>query len=359
MSDISTLFKSGRKYIRLRDADKDTLFTELLSLLSSGLDFTTSFQLLISGENNRKVKLLLTTVYDKVVFGSTLWQAMEDTGAFTGLDYGVVRIGEETGRLTESLSFLGDYYRKKNEQKKIVSSATTYPVIILFTALLVVFFMMAFIVPMFEQVYNRMGSELPAITRLIISLSGKTPLVLALLFIAAIGFVIIHRSAKESDTYKNITSRLILRLPVASRIVRKNQQAHFCKLLYLLTASGVPLLTGLDMLSGIMTFYLYRGSLGKIAVGIERGESLWSNLSVFPALYDNKLVTLLRVGEETNKLPEMLEKQGDDLSRSLEHQLKQLGNILEPVMILFVGVIVAVILISMYLPMFKLGGIMQ
>lgn len=169
-SDLIGTIRGNIDSPRLKDTDKETLYSELLSLLSSGLDFSNSFNLLISGEENGKTKKLLTVIFDKMV------------------------------------------------------------------------------------------------------------------------------------------SRFILAMPVGGDIVRKNQQAQFCKLLYLLTASGVPLLKGLGMLTDIITFYPYNRSLGKMSSGIEKGELLSENLAAFPDLYESKLVTLLRVGEETNKLPGMLQK---------------------------------------------------
>ncbi|MCC8035579.1 MAG: type II secretion system F family protein, partial [Rikenellaceae bacterium] len=288
-----------------------------------------------------------------------LWQSRESSGSFSSLDCGVVRIGEETGRLNDSLGFLRDYYFKKTEQKRTVSSATTYPVIILFTAVVVVVFMMAFIVPMFDQVYSRMGSELPALTKTIISVSNKMPFIITCIVAVTAVVVLICYTYKNNERYEKLSAAFLLFIPVAGSIIRKNNQAHICKLLYLLTASGVPLLTGLNMLSEIISFYPYSHSLKSIAEGIQKGESLSANLEAFPDLYDSKLVVMLRVGEESNRLPEMLDKQSDDLTRLIEFKLKRSGSILEPIMILFVGIVVAVILISMYLPMFKLGGVMN
>ncbi|MDL2319679.1 type II secretion system F family protein [Alistipes sp. OttesenSCG-928-B03] len=342
----------------IKDGRKELLFSELLSLLSSGLDFSHSFKLLISGETDDQMRRLLQTMYDKVVSGSSLWQAMSDSGRFTALDYGVVRIGEETGRLNESLQFLNDYYHKKVAQSRMVSSALSYPVIIFIMAVVVVIFMLAVVVPMFEQVYSRMGSELPAMTRWIISASQKFPVYAAVIGTVVVGGVVLLYMFRETVGVRSALSSIALRVPLAGNIIKKNYQAHFCKLLYLLTSSGVPLLSGIAMLRDIITFYPYQLSFTTIAGGLQRGELFAANLEKYPRLYSRKLTTLLRVGEETNRLPEMLLKQGEDLTRELEYRLKQMGNMLEPMMIFLIGILVAVILISMYLPMFKLGGVM-
>lgn len=291
-------------------------------------------------------------------FRSALWQAMERSGTFRPLDCGVVRIGEQTGRLPDTLDFLRDYYRKRTAQRRMVSSAVSYPLVILCTALAVVAFMLAVIVPMFEQVYARMGGELPALTLWIITLSKSFPAYAAAIAVAgSAAYIILYTNRNRKEVQRWI-SELLLRLPVAGAIIRKNHQAQFCRLLYLLCTSGVQLLTGVGMLSDVIAFYPYRQSFAAICRGLEHGELFSACVARFPALYDRKLTALIRVGEETNRLPEMLRRQGEALTEELEFRIKRMGSLLEPALIMLVGLLVAVILISMYMPMFRLGGIM-
>ena len=184
-----TDFFTSRKQTKqpLQDARKEAMFAELHSLLSSGLDFSRSFSLLIEGERNAAGRALLTELYRSVVRGESLGRAFERSERFAPLDCGVLRIGEETGRLDEALAFLADYYGKRIAQRRMVSGAVSYPLIILFTAVVVVIFMVLVIVPMFEQVYSRMGGELPAMTRWIISLSKAFPAYLAVTVFMALG----------------------------------------------------------------------------------------------------------------------------------------------------------------------------
>lgn len=361
MNNAHTSVKNPRKPAagqKMKEEKKEMVFSELNSLLSSGLDFSRSFRLLIDGESDQKSRAVLQSLYDSVVKGSLLWQAVESSGKFTPLDQGVIRIGEETGCLGESLEFLSSYYRKKTEQKRMLGSALRYPLIVLSISLIVVIFMMAVIVPMFEQVYSRMGGELPGITQTIIRISKSFPVWGTILALAVISVAAIFYVSRDSQAMKAFTGSLVLNTPFAGDIMRKNYQSHFCKLLHLLTRSGVPLLTGVEMLYSVITFYPYRQSFDKICEGLRRGELLSSILAGYPKLYDKKLVVLVRVGEETNRLSDMFERQGNELTKELEFRLQRLGSILEPVLVLFVGILVAVILISMYMPMFKLGGIM-
>ncbi len=342
----------------LKDSFKETFFSELHSLLSSGLDFSHAFLLLIEGQSDKNLRAALQNIYGQIVSGSSLWQALVASDRFSPLDSGVVRIGEETGRLSDALSFLTDYYHKRIEQLRMISSSVSYPSIIMVMAICVVVFMMVVIVPMFEQVYSRMGGKLPSMTLWIIDLSKKFPSYATLaLILLAVGGALLYYS-RENPAVRAASSKVVMSVPILGKIFCKHNEASFCKLLHLLTSSGIPLLSGITMLRSIIRFYPYQCSLKAIAEGLEKGELFAMCLEKFPHLYERRLITLLRVGEETGRLPQMLAKQGEDLSHELEHRLRGLGNFLEPVMILFVGALVAVILISMYLPMFKLGGIM-
>lgn len=341
---------------RFSDTGKEMLFSEFYSLLSSGIDFNRAFDLLVQGEKDTRHKELLRRLHAGIVQGDTLWQAFSRCGHFSALDAGVLRIGEETGKLNESLQFLADYYHKKAAQRRMVSGAVSYPLIILATAVVVLIFMVLVIVPMFEQVYARMGGELPAVTQAVISFSRNFKGYAVIFAVVCFGVAVLLSAYGRTNSVRRMRSQILLRLPLVGSLLKKHYQSHFCKLMYLLYSSGVPLLQGVEMLRDIITFYPYQQSFGTICDGLNNGESFAGNVAKFPELYDRKLTILLRVGEETNRLSDMLRKQGEDLSAELEHKLKQLGSMLEPILILLVGILVAIVLISMYLPMFKLGN---
>jgi type IV pilus assembly protein PilC len=340
---------------KIPDKKKYLLFTELHSLLTSGLSFSRAFDLLIQNEKKAGDKKRLEDLYEGIVRGDELWKSMEKSGCFAVLDYGVVRIGEQTGRLDKSLQFLSDYYSKKIVQRRMLASALSYPVIILVTAVLVLVFMITVIVPMFGQVYSRMGSELPAMTLVMVSISKKFPMVLAFLGLIVTGAVAVWVIFGKKEKFRERISVFLLGIPIAGNLIRKHYQSQFCKLLFLLVSANVPLLKSLDMLSAIIGFYPYEKSFRHISDGLKRGESFSGSMSRFPGIYERKLVTLMKVGEETGSLDKMLFRQAEDITSELEHDLKQLGSVLEPILILFMGTIVAFILIAMYMPMFKLG----
>lgn len=343
---------------RWSDSRRESFYAELHALLTAGLDFSYAFRLLIDCEHDSQSKMLLTHLYNEVVEGKTLWQAMEHSREFRKLECGVIRIGEETGRLAETLDFLNTYFHKRASQRKLISSAVSYPIVILVVAGAVVTFMLSVVVPMFAEVYMRMGGELPALTRNVVSFAQAFPGRAAIIILFCGGIGMLWYMNREKPRVQSLLTTMWMRLPLIGTIVRKNYESQTCRLLHLLISSGVPLLTAVLMLRDVVEFWPYRQSFGFIAHMLERGESFVDGLAHFPNLYDRKLLALVHVGEETGRLPEMLCRRADTLTIELEYAIRRMGSMLEPLLILLVGILVAIILIAMYLPMFSLGGIM-
>lgn len=350
---------AGNRSIHLWNMDfKRTFFSELETLIRSGLSFSRAFELIIEGARTKE-RAIYVRIYGEVVAGRELWRSLQAGREFTELDRSVVRIGEETGRLAEALEFLTEYYRRREEQKRMVTSALSYPLITLTIAVVVLVFMLLVVVPMFEQVYARMGGELPAVTRKIIAMSESAPAVLGAVCVICLAIYVIRRTYGRTSGWQRAESGAIMKLPLVSGIVRKYQLSRFCRIMNLLVSSDVPILQSLRLMQGIITFYPYRKSIEEICGRIEKGGTLSDGLSRYEALYGKRFLVLMRVGEETNTLGQMLKSQADDVNAELEHEIKQLNNVAEPLLILFIGIIVAFVLIAMYMPMFKLGMTIQ
>ena len=159
----------------------------------------------------------------------------------------------------------------------------------------------------------------------------------------------------KSDRYRMIVSSVLLSMPYCGLLIRKYYQTRFCQLGYLLTSSGIPMLKSLAMIETVIGFCPYERSIKRICSEIERGRSFSESLGRYEHLYGRNFVTLLKVGEETNRLDCMLRSQAEAISAELDYEILQLNNVVEPMMILTIGIIVAFILIAMYLPMFRLG----
>jgi len=177
--------------------------------------------------------------------------------------------------------FLSEYYKKRIFQRRLIVGAVSYPIIILITALIVLTFMVAVVVPMFKEVYKWMGGDLPYLTKLIISLSNNFDVVsyiaISIVFICGM----IHLYYRNDESYKKLLGSLALRLPLIGNLVQKSYEGQFCKLLYLLYSSGVPLISGINMINTIITFYPYRVSFLGIEEGIKRGDLLSTTLKQY------------------------------------------------------------------------------
>ena len=343
---------------KLTDRKKRLMFSELQTLLRAGLSFTSSFSLIIEGAQGREAEVY-RRLFERVIAGAALWEALKEEGDFSRLDYGVIRIGEESGRLMDALGFLTDYYEKKENQRRTLVSALSYPIITLCVAALVLVFMLLVVVPMFELVYARMGGELPAMTRMMISLSNRMPALLVVLLVLAAVWLVVKRLYGQTDFFQRVTSAFLLKLPYVGKLICLFQLSRLSRLLHLLVSSDVPILQSLQLVADIVPFYPVRHSLLDTCEIVERGGLLYTGFAKYPAVYSRKFTVLLRVGEETNSLDTMLGTRAGDLSSELDYEIKQINNALEPLLILLIGIIVAFVLISMYLPMFKMGMTIQ
>ena len=338
----------------LNNKKKQSLFAQLQMLLNAGLDFSRAFSLVVSGAEG-KDRDVLASVFDNVVSGQPLWMSMQISGSFPAIDYGVIRIGEETGRLSYSFKFLVDYYARKENQKRILVNALSYPMITLCIAVAVMAFMLAVVVPMFQNVYDRLGGELPSMTLFIISISKALPFIWFVLLSCCVAAVFVRNFFGKTYWYRSMVSYILLSMPYGGSLIRKYYQTRFCRLGYLLISSGVPVLNALTMIRDVIGLWSYEQSISEICSCIERGGSFSEGMEHYENLYGRNLVTLLKVGEETNRLDNMLESQADSIGMELDYEIRQLNNVVEPMMILVIGAVVAFILIAMYLPMFRLG----
>jgi len=337
---------------------KEAFFGELYILLSSGLDFRSALEIVVTEQTNDKDKKMYTEVYDQVVRGTSLSNALEATGRFNKNDYYSVKIGEETGRIAEVLEDLTTYYGRVIKQSRQLIGVFSYPILVLCTAFAAVFFMLNVMVPKFQEIFNRSHAELPALTKSIMNISkfSSNHAGMFFLFVFAIGMFLYTIRNKES--YRSISSRFALRLPFFGNIVRMMVQQKLFQTLALLTASHITLSHAIQLVRQMTTFYPMEKALEKMEHDIMRGKSLHESMAEC-SIFDKRASSLVKVGEEVNKLEDIFKTLSKQYSEQLEHSIGMLGGLLEPILIIFIGFLVGVILIAMYLPMFQMGSVIQ
>jgi type IV pilus assembly protein PilC len=340
---------------QVSDKKKEAFYVELSTLLLSDIDLKTSMDLIIVDQEKEKDKALFGDIQMRLLSGDALSDALKVSGKFSEYEFFSIKIGEETGRLAEVLTDLAKFFKSKIQQRRKIIGAVTYPAIVLLTSMGAVLFMIQFVVPMFADVFIRFGGKLPWITSFIIEVSSVTKsyfLVFMVILAFMIGFYIFNRN---SLFYRKMSSALLIRLPIIGDIVKKIYLARFANTMRLLVSTDIPLLRSIGLVRQMISFYPIESSLIKVEEDILRGKSLHQSLSAF-SFYPPKLIQLIKVGEEVNRLDYFFEKISQQYTEEVEYKTNTISSLLEPLIIIFLGLVVGVILIAMYLPMFQMSN---
>ncbi len=351
LQDLLAMEIGGQK---LNDNFRESLYAELALLLEAGLNVKSALDLIASQQKKEKHQKLLQKIIDELIEGARLSETLQNQKKFSAYEYYSIKIGEETGNLIEVLQQLAAFYSQKIQQRRSMTSALTYPVVIMITAVLAVTFMLTYMVPLFKDIFLRMGGELPWLTRQIMNISqGFGTFIYFFLLFTAIA-VAVHFIYRKRNSYKKLLGHIILNIPIAGPMILTTHTLRFIQSMSLLISSKVPLTEALELSQRMLSFYPIKSSLEEIRKLIMQGQSLNQGLAKFK-IYDARLVALIRVGEESNQLGLIFKKLAVQMEEELQHKAKMLGNVLEPLIIIFLGFLVAVILIAMYLPMFQLS----
>ncbi len=340
---------------KLKDKAKESLFSELALLLEAGLNLKGALDLLVQQQNKAKTKALLQQVTEDLTKGDRFSEAIRKHNTFTPYEYFSIKIGEETGNLQGVLHKLSSFFAQRIEQRRTLIGALTYPLIVMCTAVLAVGFMLTFMVPLFSDIFARVGGELPALTKFVISLSQNFGSTLTIILLVFVSLFFLHRYLKRYQHYKEVYYSIIIRIPVLGPFLLNTYMLRFTESMALLINSKVPLIEALELSNRMIRFYPFTKALEGIRALILKGKSLEEGMRAYK-IFDLKMVSLVKVGEESNQLHLIFRKISDQLEAELKHKAKVLGNVMEPLIIVFLGFMVALILVSMYLPMFELSA---
>lgn len=356
-SSNSSFFNSELKK-GFTDKSKVSLYKEFSTLLSSGVDFKKALDILKNQQQKEHQKRIIDKIMIDVVRGKSLFEALRDSNKFSPYEYFSIKIGEETRKLDKVLLELSQYFDRKVKMRRQVISVFTYPVFVLLLTFGVLYFMMNKVVPMFANVFRQFGKELPSLTKKIIYLSENFS-VISLIFFSALFLIIgFHFYNRKKDFYRESMSNILLKIPFIGKLIKKIYLARFCQSMSLLLSSRTPLITSLGLVQKMISFYPIEKSLSLVKNDVGKGM-LFSNALEKHKIYDFKLVSMVSVAEQVNKLDEMFERLSEQYDEETQHQTKMIGVAMEPLIILIIGVIVGVVLIAMYSPMFDLSKILQ
>lgn len=341
-------FKSKSKF-------KDLFFSELSTLFSSGVDIHTAFKIITEGTKNKSQRNALASIHDQIILGLSLNCALRESNLFSQYDTESIKIGEETGQLPSVLSELSIYYSRKVRQKKLLMKALSYPAIVLVTAIMALAFMLIYVVPMFEDIFFRANQDLPVFTKYIIGLSHffRNDFIYIVLGVISF-FVALFIFKKYYHRTFDFFNQLLLKIPIIGHLLRMYYLEKIYHSLSILMKAKIPVHDALVFVKGVINFSPIEDEITAIINDVMNGVSLANSIQG-KELFNSKSILLIKIGEEVNQLDDIFEKLYKQTSEKMEFQIDQISTLLEPLLIIFVGVMVALILIAMYLPIFQIG----
>jgi type IV pilus assembly protein PilC len=353
--------KAGKKRRQGKVKAQDlVVFTrQLATMMDAGLPLVQSLTALEEQTDSLTLKPVLRQTTEQVEQGHAFSEALaEHPKVFNKLYVSMVEAGETGGLLAEILDRLACYLESSSRLKKKVKSAMSYPVIVCVVALGIALFLIVKVIPIFGNIYKDFGAQLPAPTQILIDISDFIRTYFILAMGAAAGFVFGVVKFKHTRRGTALWDRTKLRLPVFGKLVHKICISRFSRTFSALLRSGVPILETLHIVGQSSGNTVVEAAVAKTANSIEHGDNLavaMGQHSIFPPM----LVRMISAGEQTGKVDVMLEKISDFYDEEIEATLSGLTSLIEPLLIVFLGVVVGSIVICMFLPIFKLNQIVQ
>jgi type IV pilus assembly protein PilC len=338
-------------------AQQVAIFTRQFSvMIDAGLPLVQCLEILGSQQENKVFKRGLLQIRQDVESGSSLADAMrKHPKVFNDLYTNMVAAGEAGGILDTILQRLAAYIEKAVKLNSQVKSAMIYPVAVISIAIIVVAIILWKVIPVFAALFAGLGAELPLPTKVVIALSNFIASFWWLIGLVIVGLVVFIKQYHQTYKGKRVLDAIALKLPVFGMLLRKIAVARFCRTLSTLTASGVPILDGLQITAKTAGNAIVEDALMATRKSVEEGKTISEPLSdtdVFPPM----VVQMIGVGEQTGALDAMLSKIADFYEDEVDTAVAGLMKLLEPVLIAFLGVAIGGIVIAMYMPMFTLIG---
>jgi type IV pilus assembly protein PilC len=335
------------------------IFTrQLATMMKAGVPLLQAFDIVGRGNANASVTKLLNDIRTDVETGSSLSAAFRKFPMhFNSLYCNLVEAGEAAGILESLLDRLATYMEKTEAIKSKIKSALMYPTSVIVVAFVVVSVIMIFVIPAFKDVFSNFGAELPGPTLMVISISEVFVAYWWLIF-GAIGggFYFLIQAWKRSEKVQMFMDRALLKMPIFGIMVEKAAVARWTRTLATMFAAGVPLVEALDSVGGAAGNSVYAKATEKIQQEVATGTSLtnaMTNANVFPSM----VLQMCSIGEESGSIDHMLSKAADFYEAEVDDMVAGLSSLMEPIIIVVLGVIIGGIVVSMYLPIFKLGAV--
>lgn len=336
------------------------IFTKKLqTMLVAGLSIVETFEML-KDQTPSKMLPILEEMLEDINQGVPLSEAFgKHDHVFDVVFVNMVRAGESSGQLDEFLLKVIDYLERQIRIRKSIKAALTYPVVLLVVAIAVVACMLIMVVPVFEELFSGSGNQLPLATQIIVDISNGVRDPATMLPILSIigGIILLHKILiKKYDGYAYSVDKFALRLPIVKGMILNSTLSKISMVQGNLYEAGVSMVETMDISMSTVKSRPIKSSLDDVKRGVYSGEPLSSLFKSFPEIYPPTFTALVEVGEKSGNLGDMFSSISQYFSENFDDSVKEFTDLLEPIMIIFMGVTIGFILIAMYLPMFNIGN---
>ena len=341
---------------KVKEKDVIIFARQFSTMIDAGLPIIQCMDILQAQQENPTFKKMLKTIKDSVEGGATLADSLKKyPKQFDNLFVNMVAAGEAGGILDVILKRLSGYMEKAAALKRKVKGAMVYPMITIAVAVVVVAVILVFVIPVFQEMFADFGAALPAPTLIVIAMSEFAKSKIHYIIIALILFAIAFRQYYKTDKGKLLIDSAMLKLPVFGMLLRKVAVAKFTRTMGTMLGSGVAILDALDIVAKTSGNKIVENAIYSVRTGIAEGRTMADPLQasgVFPAM----VCQMISVGESTGALDAMLEKIADFYDEEVDQAVENLTSMIEPMMIVFLGVVVGGLVVAMYLPIFKMAS---
>ncbi|WP_276618886.1 type II secretion system F family protein [Syntrophomonas wolfei] len=350
----------NRELFSLKVSKKEVLMItrQFLAMLTAGFSIIKAFKVMGQKNRNRTLKKALLKIHDDIEQGQALWVALsQHPKVFSGIYINMIKAGEMGGTLETVLKNLSHHLEREQDINAKIKAASIYPLIITLMALLVIFFIISFIMPAFVNVFASAGAEIPLPTQLLLNLGLFLNKYWIALLLAIIAIALIHRIWIQTNPGKQFTDKFLLRLPLWGTFLSRIIAAHFARIMAILLQAGIPILQALEVAGGVVGNEVVIQAIRQAGREISEGKSISVPLEA-TAIFDTMFAQMIAIGEESGSLDSMFAQIADYYEQEVIYTINILLAAVEPVMIIFVAILVTGIIIATILPVFDLMKIM-
>ena len=333
------------------------LFTKYFTIvLKAGIPVIKGLSILKDQQQNLLFRRKIGRIISNVEGGVPLYEAFQKyQNMFPKMYCSLIKVGEESGLLYEMMERLTKYMEKTNELKGKVKGALMYPIVIMFVAFVIVAFLLSFVIPRFTKMFQSFGAELPLPTRIVVGASDFFKHNIIFIIIAIVGLFFLYRFISKTGPGRIILDRVKLKLPVFGNLILKTAINNYTNNLSILLRSGIPISKALEIANEALENTKIRSDMARVKTDIESGVSIadaFKKADVFPFM----VAEMINVGDQTGTLESMLENISEFYEEEVDNLITNMTALIEPLFIVFLGLVVGTIVIAMFLPIFKISS---